>query len=173
MNISIRKQISELRVKLLGFNKKMLQEYIDKLDNIDKNIILDGNLGNGMVPNIVLCMSSERIKFFIENHGNINICFKISLMGIDNIFTPLLWEVIHNKDTDNINTLLDFGANIYERDMKNHTAFYYAKEQKKLNICDLLMKKHKKNKKKIKKIFEKTILNSDCIKLIINYLCIL
>ena len=180
MNI-IQQKLSKFRRQLISpFNKESLQEYLDKLDDPkDKLIIVDGYIREGFVPNIVLGRSCEKIKFLIENNANVNIHFKINWMDIDNniftpdnnIFTPLLWEIILSEDLDIVNTLIEFGANIYERDMKNRTVFYYAKEMNKMQIFDLLIKNHNKNTKKIKKVLmKKTKLNSDCIQLIINYL---
>ena len=156
----------EFRLAIITNDYKKAKDVYNKLD--DKNQIAC----KGGIPNLILALNSKSykiIKFILEkNIENVN--DKFSSLPFEILTTPLIFESRHGN-RQNIYTLLNYGANIYDTDNNGKNALYYAKLNRYNKIIRLLEKKHQSNKDELFEILYKKITKLDkyCIENIIKY----
>lgn len=160
---------SEFRSNMVyNFNKKKLQDIIDKSNNKDE--LINASSKKNQIPILVFVTNKvKKVQFLLKNKANINIIFEYD----NKIYTPLIWETIFFYDRQTIYMLLKYGADIYLTDGNNKTAIHYSRKKKK--IYKLLNSKHEENKKvifdKLYKKYKKKNYKKNCNVDIFSCIC--
>lgn len=160
-----KKPLKDLKRICTSLSKKDLQTVINRSNHNTNLTILNMSLSMDKT------YDRKYITFLLQNGADPNLEFPCSTSeALQKSFTPLMMESKYGT-VKNISVLIQYGGNIYKKDINGKDALDHAIEGCNTLVIRKLKKKKRQDYNKVRNtLFKHSNLNEDCVKDIVSFI---